>query len=146
MRASHPTRRRMPLLSFLLWAGVGFGAGLINGLLGAAGGILLVAVLPALPSPPPPLSGGNPFSRPGADRRDLLTTALAVMLPISAVSAIRYWRAGIRPDVTLLVSLLLPVAVGGFLGAVLLERTPQTLLRRIFAAVVLVSGLKMLWG
>lgn len=144
MHATHPVRRALPAL--LLWAGVGFGAGLINGLLGAAGGILLVALLPLLPSPPRPLVGGNRSSLPGADRRDLFTTALAVMLPVSAVSAVRYWQAGLRPDPTLLVSMLLPVAAGGFLGAVLLERTPQALLRRIFAAVVLISGIRMLWG
>ena len=55
-------RTRRPL-ALLLCALSGFGAGLLNGLLGAAGGILLVAVLPVLPLPASYLcrSVGNPY-------------------------------------------------------------------------------------
>ena len=73
----------------LLWAAVGLGAGFINGLLGAAGGILLVTALPYLPTPSLLSVGANPYGQAGADRRDLFASALAVMLPVSAVSALR---------------------------------------------------------
>lgn len=45
----------------LLWAAVGLGAGFINGLLGAAGGILLVTALPYLPTPSLLSVGANPY-------------------------------------------------------------------------------------
>ena len=41
--------------------------------------------------------------------------------------------------------LLLPAAAGGLLGAFLLERTSPRRLRRLFAAVILVSGIRMLF-
>lgn len=133
------------VLPILLWGLVGFGAGLINGLLGAAGGILLVAALPQLPAPTRLSLGADPFAAGHMDQRDLFATALAVMLPISAVSAFNYWRSGIRPELRFTLFLLLPVAVGGFVGGLLLERTSQTFLRRLFAAVILVSGARMLF-
>ena len=130
-------------LPWLLCALTGFGAGLLNGLLGAAGGILLVAVLPRL-TPPAVL---YPPRRPLGDfhaRRDVLATAMAVMLPVSAVSWIFYWAGGIRPSPALLLWLSLPAAAGGLLGAKLLGRLPDLLLKRIFAAVVIVAGLRMI--
>ena len=124
-------------------AAVGIGAGLLNGLLGAAGGILLVLLLPKLPLkqafPASPFPGGDP-----PHPKDVLTTSMAVMLPVSAVSTLLYYAGGIRPDPALLSSLILPAAAGGMLGAVLLGRIPDRLLRRGFALLVTVSGLRML--
>lgn len=133
----HPPAAHRP---FILLSLAGFAAGLLNGLLGAAGGILLVAVLPrlALPSSYAPL---HP-----QDRRDTLATALSVMLPVSAVSGLFYWLGGIRPSPALLLSLVLPAAAGGLLGAKLLSKIPAHLLRKIFAAVVVIAGIRMLLG
>ena len=130
---------------WLLWAIVGLAAGFINGLLGAAGGILLVSALPHLPVPTRLSVGMNPFGQAGADRRDLFASALAVMLPVSAVSAFRYWQAGFHPAPSFLLPLLAPAAAGGVLGAYLLERTSPRFLRRLFAVVILVSGVRMLF-
>ena len=129
------SRRPLPLLTAL----AGFGAGLLNGLLGAAGGILLVGLLPRLAAPASGPSEGRP------EQRDILATALAVMLPVSAVSGIFYWLGGIRPSPVLLISLVLPAAAGGLLGAKLLTRISNHLLKRIFAAVVVIAGLRMLF-
>ena len=133
-----------PAYSWILCALTGLGAGLLNGLLGAAGGILLVAVLPRI-TPPPRL---YPPSLPLGvyhERRDILATALAVMLPISAVSGIIYWVGGIRPSPTLLMALVIPAAAGGLLGAKLLTRIPNHLLKKLFAAIVVVAGVRMLF-
>ena len=67
------------------------------------------------------------------------------MLPVSAVSALRYRLAGVDPLPRSLLPLLLPAAAGGLLGAFLLERTSPHRLRRLFAAVILVSGIRMLF-
>lgn len=131
-------------LSWVLCALVGLGAGLLNGLLGAAGGILLVAALPRI-TPPAPLY--PPVLPLGVyhERRDVLATALAVMLPVSAVSGLFYWVGGIRPSPILLLSLVIPAAAGGLLGAKLLAKIPNRLLKKIFAAVVVIAGLRMLF-
>lgn len=143
MRPASPTRRP-PALPWTLCALMGLGAGLLNGLLGAAGGILLVALLPRVTPPvtlyPPACPLGDLH-----ERRDVLATALAVMLPVSAVSGMFYWLGGIRPSPTILLSLILPAAAGGLLGAKLLAKIPNDLLKKIFAAVVVIAGLRMLF-
>ena len=67
------------------------------------------------------------------------------MLPVSAVSGLFYWLGGIRPSPTLLLSLVIPAAAGGLLGAKLLARIPNRLLKKIFAAVVVIAGIRMLF-
>ncbi len=148
-RAERPLRG-----SVILCALLGIGAGFCNGLLGAAGGILLVAILPHLSVPRILASrgadGADVALLPGhafgeiLDERDILATALAVMLPISLISGIFYWIGGIRPAWGLVSALALPSLAGGLVGAYLLGKLPAALLRRLFAALVVVSGLRML--
>ena len=142
MSRSFPRPRRESL-AWLFCAVLGLGAGLLNGLLGAAGGILLVVALPRL-TPPTRLYPPHHPLGDRHDRRDILATALAVMLPVSAVSGIFYWAGGIRPAPVLLAALILPAALGGLVGAKLLSRIPAHHIRRIFAAVVVFAGIRML--
>lgn len=131
-------------LPWLLLGLTGVSAGLLNGLLGAAGGILLVALLPRLTPPaalyPPAVPLGMYH-----ERRDILATAMTVMLPVSAVSGVFYWFGGIRPDPTLLLLLVIPAAAGGLMGAKLLGKLPDRVLKKIFAALVVVAGVRMLF-
>jgi uncharacterized membrane protein YfcA len=131
-------------LPWLLLGLTGVSAGLLNGLLGAAGGILLVALLPRLTPPaalyPPAVPLGTHH-----ERRDILATAMTVMLPVSAVSGVFYWFGGIRPDPTLLLLLVIPAAAGGLMGAKLLGKLPDRVLKKIFAALVVVAGARMLF-
>lgn len=143
-RAEHSRRGYLSLVGVILvWATTGFAAGCLNGLLGAAGGIILVAVIPHLPSVGL-LSHGR-LSPRALDRRDVLTTALCVILPTSAVSFITYLARGVRPDADTLWVILLPTVAGGLLGAALLDRIPREALRRCFALLIVVSGLRMLF-
>ena len=130
--------------NFLPWVILGFLAGLINGLLGAAGGILLVSVLPYL-TPPSALSTHLP-SRCFADNKNVMVTSLCVMLPITLVSAILYGLRGNAVDLELSFVIALPAAAGGLLGAYLLGKIPRDLLRKLFGLLVAVSGVRMLWG
>jgi uncharacterized membrane protein YfcA len=131
-------------LPWLLLGLTGVSAGLLNGLLGAAGGILLVALLPRLTPPaalyPPAVPLGTHH-----ERRDILATAMTVMLPVSAVSGVFYWFGGIRPEPTLLLLLVIPAAAGGLMGAKLLGKLPDRVLKKIFAALVVVAGVRMLF-
>lgn len=136
-----PFHKVSPALPWLLSVALGLGAGLLNGLLGAAGGILLVTVLPRLPLPS---RLATPDLQSNWESRDLLATSLSVMLPVSGVSLLFYGWGGIRPSPLLFFSLLLPAALGGWLGARLLGRLPDRLVKKIFAALVVVAGLRML--
>ena len=127
------------LWRWALYAAAGLGAGLLNGLLGAAGGILLVAVLPLLPG----LCAEDAVPE---SRRDVLATSMAVMLPVSAVSLVLYFLRGLRPPTELLAGIWLPSLIGGVIGAWMLDRLPVRTVKILFALLVLVSGVRMVFG
>ena len=117
--------------SWLLLIAAGVAAGFLNGLLGAGGGILVVFFLSWL------------LSDILTDRRDLYANALCVMLPISAISCFRYARAGNMPLDGFGVYAL-PAILGGFLGGILLGRLRATILKKIFGALVIWSGILLI--
>ena len=114
--------------NYLPVALLGLLAGFLNGLLGAGGGIVLVFGLRRL------------FSKKVRDGRSFYASAIAVMLPLSALSAWQYRKAGHLPPLSF-GSLLLPAVLGGACGALLLRALKPRALSRIFAAVVLCSGI-----
>lgn len=137
------TQTRAKVVKAVLpWMIIGFFAGLLNGLLGAAGGILLVSLLPYLTPPARFHLRPNSFD----DSRDLLATSLCVMLPVTVLSAALYWLGGKTTDTRLALAISLPAAAGGLAGAYLLGKIPRELLRKLFGLLVAVSGIRMLWG
>ena len=106
-------------------------AGLINGLLGAGGGIVAVWAL------------GRVLSEHMTDRRDAFANALLIMLPLSAVSLGAYGLRGQLAGVNTF-SLLLPAIAGGFCGALILDHINVKWLKIIFAVIVVYSGFTML--
>lgn len=106
----------------------GFFIGLINSLLGACGGILTVAAL----------------KRNGMEPRKAHANALAVILPITIISAVYYL---LKSHVTLQEAL--PFVPGGFLGAIaggiILPKIPENILKRVFAAFVIWAGIRMIF-
>ncbi len=111
----------------------GLAAGVANGLLGAGGGIIIVWILQKAIGD---LTG---------DSRDVFANALAVMLPISAVSAISYAVAGSMPrdDVS---RFILPAILGGLVGAYLLDRLSIESVKTLFCVLVVLSGIIMVIG
>jgi len=107
----------------------GLAAGLINGLLGSGGGMIAVPVL----------------EHAGVNESNAHATSVAIMLPLSAVSALFYLRGG---SVTFADAL--PYIPGGIIGALLgvllLRRVRPSLLRRLFGVVAVYSGLRILLG
>ncbi len=106
-------------------------SGLINGLLGAGGGILLVRFIGKI-------VGAE------SDEKDVFATALATMLPLSVVSTFAYIIKGsmIEFDIA---PIFLPAVVGGVGGALLLNVIDTRLLRLVFSALVVFSGINMLF-
>lgn len=110
---------------------IGFAAGFVNGLLGAGGGIIIVfAMMPIL-------------SESGSSARDVFANALAVMLPVSFVSLISYFLSG-RLVGERFGIYVLPAAIGGLVGAYILDKMNVSLLKKIFAAIVIWSGIYMI--
>ena len=119
---------KVHFLQILPLIAIGLGAGFLNGLLGAGGGILIVFGLRKL------------LKRNLKDPRAIFPTAIAVMLPLSLLSAWQYARAG-SLQLSYFGWLILPAIAGGVIGALLLRRLSVKALSRLFAAVVLISGL-----
>lgn len=108
-------------------AAVGILSGLIAGLLGSGGGIAVVEGL----------------ERSGTKERRAHATSLAVIFPISAVSAVMYGTGGHVPLYDTL-WLCGGAALGGIAGAFLLGRIGTRLLNNIFTLLMLISGVWML--
>ena len=123
---THFIKKSLPVLL------LGMLAGFLNGLLGAGGGIPLVLGLSLL------------FGQKAADGRRFFTTALAVMLPLSLFSAYRYAKE-ISLTGAQLLAVMLPAMLGGAVGAGLLKRLSLGALKRIFAIVMVLSGIFLLF-
>lgn len=109
----------------------GLAAGLVNGLLGAGGGIVAVWGL------------GRVLATHMPDRKDAFANALLVMLPLTAISLVGYAARGLLAQVNT-ASLLLPALAGGFGGALILDHINVRWLKIIFAGLVIYSGFFML--
>ena len=127
MYSHSTTRTALPLLLI-----GGLATGLVNGLLGAGGGIVAVFVLVKVLGP-----ALN-------DRRDVFANALAIILPLSVISVISYAFGGSMPSGELNL-LVLPAVLGGLLGGILLDRIDPLWIQLIFSAIVLYSGIAMLF-
>lgn len=109
-------------------AAVGAVSGFAAGLFGSGGGIAVVEGL----------------ERTGFDEKKAHATSLAVILPVSAVSAALYTAGGYVPLGSTL-WLCGGAAVGGILGAFCLKRVGVRLLNNLFTLLMLAAGLRMLF-
>lgn len=116
----------------LLYLLAGAAAGVVNGALGAGGGIVLVFALAAI----------SKDKSQNAVKERFITT-LCVTSAVSAVSLFLY-RAGIHPDMSLLPRLAVPGALGGLLGWWLMRRIDGENLKLLFGILTAVSGINMI--
>lgn len=108
---------------------VGLAAGIINGLLGGGGGMIVVPGL-ALTL--------------GLTAKKSHATALAVILPASVVSACVLLFT-FKNDWVLLSATTLGVSAGGVVGALLLKKLKNPVITKIFAVLMLLAGVKLLF-
>ena len=105
------------------------GAGLVNGFFGTGGGMVLILALSALL---------------GRERgKEAFVISSAGVLAFSLASLSVYGRLG-KLKLAALPDLALPALIGGFIGALLFGRVGTRLLRKIFAVLLVYSGLKMM--
>lgn len=111
--------------------GLGIVAGLTSGLIGIGGGIIIVPVLVLFFGFSQQLAQG---------------TTLALMVPpLGAFAAWTYYRQG-YVDIKTAVLICLGFLVGSVLGADLALRLPSEILTRIFGAILVAIGVKMLFA
>lgn len=115
---------------YMLLGAVGAVTGFANGFFGGGGGMLLVPALAAV------MKLGEKQSH---------ATAIAVILPLSAVSAAVYAAKGISAG-AYLSPITAGVVAGGIIGAVLLSKLSGKAIGAIFYIVMIVAGIKMFIG
>ncbi len=106
---------------------LGLATGVLASLLGIGGGIVYVPALVAL------------F---GFGQLPAQATSLAVILPTAVVGTITNYRRG-RIDKRLVSGLFAGALVGGFLGAQVATDLDPTLLRRMFAVLLVVAAVRL---
>ena len=108
---------------------VGILAGFLSGLVGIGGGIIIV----------PALIYFLGFSQQLAQG----TTLFLLLLPTGAFAVLNYYQAGyIDWKASLIVASTF--LIGGFLGSKVAITIDQTMVKKIFAAFMVIMGLKML--
>lgn len=105
----------------------GFIAGLINGLLGAGGGMILVPML----------------SKAGLETKKTHANSIAVILPISILSSIMYINSG-RVALSDAAPYLIWGVMGSILGAFILTKINDIWLKRIFGILMVWAAVRML--
>jgi uncharacterized protein len=113
----------------ILWAIVaGFGVGILSGLVGVAGGAMLIPIL---------------FYGFKMNQHMAQGTTLAVLLPPTGLLAfLKYYKAG-NADLKIGLLLALGLFVGGYFGGAWAQKVPELVLRKIFAVVLAAIALKM---
>lgn len=106
---------------------LGIATGAVNILIGSCGGIVAVESL----------------KRNGLNQTKSHATAIAVILPLSLISAIGYIAKG---EVRLSDSYvyLVPGLVGSVIGSMLLPKIPQKILNKVFSVFMIYAGVRML--
>lgn len=112
---------------FAVLAGTVVGA--VNGLFGAGGGMLAVPVLTGILKLP---------------EKQAHATAIAVILPLCAVSAVVYALRG-SYDYGLFAPSIAGIIIGGIIGALALKKTNNAVLKFVFYFLMLAAGFKMLF-
>ena len=108
---------------------LGFGVGVLSGVIGNGGGIILI---PAL------------ISMLGMSQRKAQGTSLAaLLLPVGFFAFWQYYREG-NADIRVGLLVSAGFAVGGFFGGWGAQYVPDLWLRRIFAVVLILLGSRML--
>lgn len=106
---------------------IGICIGLINILIGACGGIVAVEAL----------------KKSGSDQTQAHSTAIAVILPITIISASIYLYEG-KVDLSQAYLYLLPGLIGSAIGAFLLPKISKKFLSKIFSFFMIYAGIRMM--
>ncbi len=101
--------------------------GIINILIGACGGIIAVEAL----------------KKSGLDQTKAHATAIAVILPLTVISAVIYILQG-KVSLSDSYIYLIPGLAGSFAGACILPKIPKKVLSKIFSCFMIYAGVRML--
>lgn len=104
----------------------GAAVGVINALFGAGGGMIAVPLL----------------AKNGLSQKEAQATAVSVILPLAIISGGVYL---FRDELSLMTAVpyIIPGMFGAVLGALILKRLPDRILKKIFALFMIWAGIRM---
>lgn len=120
----------MEPLTIIILILIGIAAGTLGGLVGLGGGIVIVPALIYF-------LGFNQFQAQG-------TSLAMIMLPVGFLGVIQYYKQG-YVDFSLVVWLAMGFVLGSFLGSKITLALPQETVKKIFAVLLIILALKMLF-
>lgn len=115
---------------YVIYIAIGLLVGTFAGSLGLGGGLILIPIL---------IYGF------GLTQHQAQGTSLAVMIPpITILAALRYYYSG-NVKLGMAVFIACGFIIGGLLGADLVQRVPDAVLRRIFGIIMLAVSVRMIF-
>ncbi len=120
----------MSMQTMLLLAIIGMAAGILSGMIGIGGGIIVVPALVFILG----------FSQQQAQG----TSLGLLLLPVGILAVMNYYKQGFI-DVKVVGIMGLTFILGGWLGSKLALSLPQEIIKKIFAFVLIVVAVKMLF-
>jgi uncharacterized protein len=120
----------MTITTFIILLLIGLVAGIFSGMIGIGGAIIIIPALIFILH---------------MDQHTAQGTSLAIMLPpIGLLAAYNYFKAG---ALNLQYAMIIAAAffVGGYLGSKFAVSIPVDTLRRVFAIVLILLAVKLLW-
>jgi uncharacterized membrane protein YfcA len=120
----------MTIQTILLLAIIGLAAGILSGMIGIGGGIIIVPALVFVL---------------GFTQQQAQGTSLGLLLlPVGILAVMNYYRQGYI-DVKVVAIMCVTFILGGWVGSKIALSLPQDTVKKIFAIVLIVVALKMLF-
>lgn len=120
----------MSITTIIILIIIGVVAGMLSGLVGIGGGIVIVPALVYLL---------------GYSQKNAQGTSLAVLLlPVAIVAAIYYYKAGLI-NIKAVPIISIGFIVGSYLGGKLVLKLPDETIKKIFAILLILVAIKMLF-
>jgi uncharacterized membrane protein YfcA len=120
----------MTMQTVILLAVIGLAAGILSGLIGIGGGIIIVPALVFVLG----------FSQQQAQG----TSLGLLLLPVGILAVMNYYQKGFI-DVKVVGIMCITFVLGGWLGSKLAISLPQETIKKVFAIVLLLVAIKMLF-
>ena len=121
----------MDITTVLILSLIGLLAGTMGGMVGLGGGLIIVPAMVYLM---------------GADQKTAQGTSIAIMLPpIGFFAAYNYYKAGFI-NVKYAAIIAITFLIGGYFGSKLAIALPEAIVKRIFAGLMIVTALKMIFS
>jgi uncharacterized protein len=122
--------KKMDIQTMLIVILVGVAAGIMGGLVGVGGGIIIVPALVYLL---------------GVSQKTAQGTSLAlIMLPVGILGVLQYYKQG-HVDFKVVGLLAIGFFLGSFLGSKIALSLPQATVKKIFAVLMILIAVKMLF-